>query len=166
MATGEATIDDNGDVAGFSFTWNGTRWGLTQTPYTFAAPAVSCAGSDFCMILPWASYNAQSGSWTTIPVCTQPHCGAGLLLTCASARFCMTVYEPFHVASIWNGTSFTVTNLARLTGAGEPYLPGLSCPTATNCMIVGGYSKNSRGFTLAELWNGTKWQITKTLSPM
>ena len=32
-------------------------------------------------------------------------------------------------------------------------------------MTVGSYAKNSQGFTLAELWNGTRWQITKTLSP-
>ncbi len=97
------------------------------------------------MILPWASYNARSGSWTAIPACARPHCGLGLLLNCASAQFCMTVYEPDHVASTWNGTSFTVTNLAPVSGA---------------------YTKNSEGFTLAERWNGTKWQITRTLSPM
>lgn len=162
MVTGEGTTDDNGDLAGFSFVWDGTGWSSVQTPYTFGSWTVSCAGTGFCMILPWASYN---GSWTIIPACARPHCGLGQVLSCASARFCMTVWAPGHVASIWDGTSLTVTNLAPVTGAGRPDLPGLSCATATSCMTVGSYTKNSQGFTLAELWNGTRWQITKTLSP-
>lgn len=52
------------------------------------------------------------------------------------------------------------------TGATEARLTGVSCTTLSACTAVG-YYKNSGGtlVTLAERWNGTKWEAETTVNP-
>jgi hypothetical protein len=51
-------------------------------------------------------------------------------------------------------------------GATQSSLSDVSCTSATACIAVGNYT-NSAGtvLTLAEDWNGTKWQVQTTLNP-
>jgi hypothetical protein len=62
----------------------------------------------------------------------------------------------------WNGRHWKVTKLPgiyrRIVWGAGGGPTSLSCPTATNCVAVGGQSRNT---AYALTWNGHSWRTTK-----
>ena len=67
------------------------------------------------------------------------------------------------VALIWTGTSWHTSPLARIDGR-LPKVTALSCGSATNCMAVAWHFSGNSRLTVAEHWNGSAWQLSKTLN--
>ena len=155
--------------------WNGSSWSVTYDATNFLAGEVtdhiSCPTTTFCMELTGTGTMSWDGStWQQqsppMPV-ADPE---GSNVSCASASTCVLVYNAnagpqiaggtdstgaAAGADIWNGTSWQATSPAGIVGE----LNGVSCASATNCMIVGAGigSGSGRGGALAESWNGTTW---------
>jgi hypothetical protein len=115
--------------------WNGTAWSVVSSP-------------------------ATSGQTTELDQ-----------VSCSSPSFCMAVgssdtssgFES-SVIETWNGTSWTlVTDPPPLAGAGDgSALSGVSCPTATTC-VIGGFTDSATNTIKAVVlgWNGTTWTQQK-----
>jgi hypothetical protein len=94
-------------------------------------------------------------------------------LSCTTASACIAVgtygISPDTVVTLaedWNGTSWTVQSTPNPSGATESDLAGVSCSWATACTAVGYYQDNSlTPETLAEVWNGTSWNVQTTPNP-
>jgi hypothetical protein len=70
-------------------------------------------------------------------------------------------------ASDASGRTWQVESTANARGAEINVLSAVSCTAARACTAVGSHSANaaSPSLTLAERWNGTKWQIQRTAMP-
>jgi hypothetical protein len=70
------------------------------------------------------------------------------------------------LAEHWNGTTWEEQATPNPSGATSSRLVGVSCTSSTQCTAVG-YFKNSSNVekTLAERWNGTKWEEQSTPNP-
>src|SRR6516165_4348081 len=68
------------------------------------------------------------------------------------------------LAEHWNGSSWTVQTAPLPADAIAADLDGgVSCPSATECTAVGGWTGPSQtGGPLVESWNGVKWQVQAT----
>jgi hypothetical protein len=93
-------------------------------------------------------------------------------VSCVAAGSCTAVgfYVPHKngidvpLVERWNGTSWTKAEQVRDNNrwAGVQ-LFGVSCVSASDCMVVGVYSPMAETqYSLAESWNGTDWTITPT----
>jgi hypothetical protein len=93
-------------------------------------------------------------------------------VSCPGSATCISVggyYVPSNntdlsLAEEWNGASWAIQSTPNPAGASGTGFSGVSCPTTTLCIAVGGYNTNPTALdkTLAEKWNGTKWSIQKT----
>jgi hypothetical protein len=92
---------------------------------------------------------------------------------CGTSTACTAVgayYPPSGQSKIvgmhWNGIKWQMTQMAPLpVGALMGDLRSVACSSASSCMAVGLYTKYSnplRILTLAELWNGTEWEVETT----
>jgi hypothetical protein len=118
--------------------WNGTTWS--------AVPHPRVASAD----------NALVGvSCVTTAVCT----AVGHTRTASGAA--KTLVES------WDGTAWSIVPSPNAAGAGINGLNGVSCPSATMCVAVGGYqgASTSPAKTLVESWDGTAWSIDPSPSP-
>ncbi len=64
----------------------------------------------------------------------------------------------------WDGHNWTVLSAAVPPGATSSSLFGVWCTGGIRCMAVGSYYSAAVGdvVDLAETWNGSTWQLTKT----
>jgi hypothetical protein len=116
-------------------TWNGTAWKLRPTPSAarHGSPLVdvSCAGRNSCMAVGEYNANQKTG-----------------------------IVEGEALAEHWNGRRWSVEH----PPVGPLYAPGLSgvsCPSRTECIAVGGYANgqgNSAGGPLVEQWRAGRWR--------
>lgn len=124
----------------FAESWNGTKWSVAGPPKLTNTAAtlngVSCTSPSSCMAV------GSQGP---------PH-------------------NPtlFTLAEQWNGTAWREATTPPPLTPGGTALIAVSCTGSSACM-AGGYFGFSIGFgtslTLAEQWNGTKWQIRTTPNP-
>ncbi len=160
--------------------WNGTAWTVEHPPSP-GDPAwldqVSCAASS-CLAagvgysasdggyLPVAlSWNKADGTWQDVSpdsgvVCTgfSGPCGSwASALSCGSATNCMTMGPGGDQQ--WNGASWAPAPTSP-TGPGS-LLDAVSCH-GSMCLSVGYRRLGGTRHTLAELWNGSAWQIIAT----
>jgi hypothetical protein len=72
------------------------------------------------------------------------------------------------IAEYWNGTAWSVVSPPGPAGASGTALEGVSCNSATSCLVVGETlnSTDTASSSLAELWNGTTWVIEPTPQPV
>jgi len=115
--------------------WNGKNWLALTTPnptgaITSQLSAVACASTTSCFAV---------GQFNTIAPITK------------------TLVER------WDGTRWTVLPSPNVTGAPVSVLAGVACATATSCVAVGSSFSSTDDTattkTLAEVWNGSTWQI-------
>ncbi len=140
MATGGWEQDsETGPTFGMlAEVWNGSRWNLIDPP------------------------SSQQG-------------GLGVV-SCESPTNCTTVGSvsgsPAIFADRWNGRDWKVSKLpgkysnVAWSGGGRP--SGISCPTATSCMVVGSYLPDGSAggpVDVAIAWNGRTWRRTKVAGP-
>jgi hypothetical protein len=65
----------------------------------------------------------------------------------------------------WNGTEWKQQTIKEIPGGSVSVSSGVSCPTASFCAAVGGYSEAGVDRLLVETWNGTEWSIQKPKMP-
>ena len=123
--------------------------------------------------------SAGAASWGVQPV-PVPEAANGSLVgvSCVSASACTAVGDYTNtagtrvtLAEVWNGTAWRVTPTPNPAGALSSHLSGVSCVSASACTAVGYYTTNTcvcggTRVTLAEVWNGTAWQIKPTPNPV
>jgi hypothetical protein len=97
-------------------------------------------------------------------------------VACASASACIAAGAYINssgafqaLAEGWDGTSWAIQPTPHLAGGAMSLLIGVACTSATGCLAVG-YSNpnvfnNQSPATLAERWNGTRWQAQATPNP-
>jgi hypothetical protein len=173
-----------GATKGLAERWNGTAWSALATP---APPSselanlfgVACSSATACIAVggsfessshvtaPLAEiWNGTAWSIQTIPSPPESQTSILTAVSCSSATACTAVgYNAKktggQVALVerWNGTKWEIQSTPS-TAIELVYVEGVSCPSATACTLVG-QQENSKGArsTLAESWNGTKWEI-------
>ncbi len=141
--------------------------------------AVSCASPNGCMAVGTLSAGASQllsetrgpSGWTVQPV-PEPQAGSLLLgVSCVKASLCIAVGDTqaggkqVPLAEVWNGSSWKIRRPPKPPGQAGSGLSGISCPSAARCLAVGPSETNDIFKALAEVWNGSKWQLQKTPSP-
>lgn len=123
-------------VAPLSLRWNGASWEELSTPKPSGATE--------------ATLSAVSCTSSTNCVAVGDYVnGSGTRMT---------------LAMRWNGTKWEEQSTPNPAGASASQLSGISCPTSTFCAAVGHFKSGSNEKTLAERWNGTKWEEQSTPS--
>jgi hypothetical protein len=179
--------DDNTDlpVGPLVEKWNGTNWAV-QPPLpepagavAFSVQAVACVSPADCTAVGSASFKDftdqqtlaehwNGTSWSLEPMptlsgSTEPE----LFSVSCSGATCMAAGNMFGpgagdvpLAEFFNGTSWSVVNLATPAGSTGVAVNGVACTSVTNCYAVGvtGASAQS-AVTLIEQWNGTTWAV-------
>jgi len=184
VAVGTQTISQEPVQNTIGFFWNGTTWAGTGPPgdtegNPAAVNAVGCAG-QFCMsaggsysevaggdVATAGTWNARTQTWQDVSPNLGDICKLGVttctwasLVACGGPAICVTFGPSGTLA--WNGSSWQPAP-AVSAGRGSN-LGDVSCGTAF-CMAVGYRTVAGAHRTLAELWNGTTWQIISTPSP-
>ena len=121
----------------------------------------------------WTGTNWES---QTLPENSETSKPAGLYgISCISSSECMAVgyyvtgSSNIHAtfAQRWASSKWETKLPPQLGADGVYVLKGVSCTSSTECVAVG-YRENSTSKiyeALAELWNGTKWEVLTTLNP-
>jgi hypothetical protein len=95
-------------------------------------------------------------------------------ISCKTANSCMAVgvwregvtKKTRLLADHWNGTSWSLSLAEGPSGETESELRGVSCTAVETCIAVGEYRNSSKKeLTLAEIWNGKKWEVQTTPNP-
>jgi hypothetical protein len=140
VAVGERSSTSSGPGGTLAEKWNGTNWSVVTSP--------------------------------------DPSGSTGAILNgvaCSSAKSCLAVGDYFTsshatlpTAESWNGTKWSVVKVPVTSGQTGAYLASVSCAAAKNCQAVGasGTSGVIDDNTLAESWNGSKWTIVPSPSPV
>jgi hypothetical protein len=139
-AVGKYT-DSSGNTFSLGVTWNGTSWALQATPNPATATVtslsqVSCVTAAACETAGYFQLTSNSGQLA--------------------------------LAESWNGSSWQIQHAVSPRGAVPNNLNAVSCTSAVFCEAVGSHFGSSTGATvaLAEMWNGTTWQLQKTRDPV
>lgn len=152
----------------FAAAWNGSSWDLIFTP--FVPGHMACAGRDFCMITaaPATAAVSNGAGWRDASpdlaaICNgTANCTLAADLSCGHPGACMALPATSPVSLAWSRMTWKAVPLARVNGR-IPQLRSLSCASASNCMAVGSYRHSP--LTIAEHWNGSKWQVSRTPNP-
>lgn len=144
---------------------------------------VTCVSAEDCIAVGGASkpipftskmkntaerWNGKKWS-TVLPPGPSAALGASLSsVACTSASNCIAVGDYTKTsgdtgaqADLWNGRSWSATQVALPEGAAPTSLSGVACASASNCWAVGTAGK----LTLIDHWDGTKWSLASSPSP-
>lgn len=122
-----------------------------------------------------AAVSAGGGAGRAAETARRPaHADALYGVSCTSARRCVAVgdrtagkagnYRP--LAELWNGTRWRVVPMPGPATLVRTHLSQVSCESPRSCVAVG-YHYGSRGIAdLAERWNGSRWRIIESRSPL
>ena len=176
-------------LGAFSELWNGTAWVLQPVAApSSGAPSlagVSCVSTTSCVAVGFVSSNTSAQkplvetwngtSWAVHPAAPRPATGALTGVNCLSPAFCVAVGYGFRgptvgapLAEIWNGQSWRSEPTPKVGKFNIGSFDAVSCATATDCTAVGQYlvhREDDDHGTLAEHWNGTRWQVRGKLGP-
>jgi hypothetical protein len=120
----------------FAERWNGSTWRLLNIP------------------------NAPKTSLNAVACLSATHCVAVGSAVPANPSDTVTLAE------VWNGSTWTAQSTPNPAGTTHAALTGVACRSATRCMAVGWFSRNTRHqFLLAERWNGSNWKLRATPEP-
>lgn len=138
---------------------SGTRWPLAAMGRRFAATGTS---------LRTLAERWDGTQWRIAPTPNPAGSSTNFLfgVTCSSRRACTAVGSAaagkltVPLVERWNGSRWSVVKTPHPPKAASSDLTGVSCPTPSECIAVGGAfisSKLSLGF--AERWNGSRWTL-------
>jgi hypothetical protein len=162
--------------------WDGSSWSVIPSPNVDSSTTsnsldhVSCSDPNSCLAMGVSEGQVASQPlvehWdgTTWTVVASPSGTTGYsAVSCTSSTFCMAVgngptapYET--VAATWDGESWTPVP-SQNPGSVFSQVLGVSCESATDCVLVGDYSNGSGPHTLVETWDGTNWAVTTSANP-
>ena len=170
--------------------WNGSAWSAQTIPSPAGSTSpslrgVSCPSAKFCLAV--GEYSNNSGLEFTLGVrwdgaswVPQAPRNPGRVSTaslsavaCAAATACGAVGDfmrssnnPEALAESWNGSSWHIQTGVATHVAAANDLSAVSCVSTVFCEAVGSYSDiNHTSVALAEVWNGTSWQIQRVANP-
>jgi hypothetical protein len=152
--------------------WTGTRWAAVQLPAGARdgnLTAISCASATWCIAVgsPILGWNGRT--WRV-----QRGVSPFDAVSCATPDSCVAVGvtgSGHPVAGTWNGRRWLTGPMAAPPHSAQSVtVSGVSCSAPDACMAVGDYSFGAsarpspkyRDLTLAERWNGTRWQVEPT----
>ena len=175
FAVGETDANRPFSYPGLVEHWNGSSWTVATSPDPGGAltslTGVSCSDATNCVAVGYSAgigayepaspvaerWDGSGWSLVTIPSHSQVTLLNGV--SCPSPDSCFAVgsagipqigYQNSVVES-WNGRSWSNVTSAKRSGTDGTFLNAVSCPSATNCFAVGGYtSPDRRNHTLAE----------------
>jgi Subtilase family len=166
--------------------WNGKEWKLESVPlpigervHSGSLRGISCSATNACTAVgsagPWILAERWSGTeWQIQGVPEESGTLNGV--SCSSSKECVAVGGEGAAplggagkAALWNGSSWLSETIAKVEGATNTELTGISCPAASMC-IATGYYENKEVYDgsapvvhpLTEEWNGTKWSRLST----
>ena len=190
-----AYINSSGAFQALAERWDGTSWAIQPTPGLPGGAmnlliGVACTSATGCLAVGYSSPSVfindspatlaerWDGSAWRVEHTPNPPGAAGSNLqggSCVSSSSCTAVgytYTsrgttlPLPLAQRWDGRRWRIQALPSPASGGV--LAGVSCPSRTSCLAVGGHG-NPNDFvalgTLAERWNGHGWQIQPTPNP-
>lgn len=178
--TGWGTPDGRFNV-GWTFEATPLEAGATESTMV----GVTCPAASDCMAIanyttstrPHATYAEQwNGTTWEIKGFPSPSGAKEAWMegvSCSSATACTAVGYYKNSAGVtgafaerWNGSEWSLQNVAVPSGAKESAFSGVSCASGSSCMAVGQYV-NSAGVkvSLAEQWNGAEWNVESTPNP-
>jgi hypothetical protein len=149
--------------------------GLAALTMAMWAPTASAAPASA------AASRATAATWKTVampqPATSGVHQPASV--SCPTRSFCMavgttsrsegqggTIHLQSPIAETFNGTRWTVRHATSPASDTLTALYGVSCPSPTDCTVVGASgSGNIATHLLAENWNGKTWRIEATATP-
>jgi hypothetical protein len=167
--------------------WNGSAWGATPVHLPSGATAgflasVSCKTGG-CVAV--GSYSRGStgyglaaffnGNVWSVPAQPAAVSGAAQVVlesvSCQSSKSCVAAgyYSPttntkdeIGIAEVWNGSTWRVSKAPA-----EPFsnLDTVSCPTATYCVVGGGYETSAGSFVWALSFDGAHWRTLSLPQP-
>jgi hypothetical protein len=157
-------------------TWSGHAWRAAPGPdagHSSSFHAISCPSSGNCVAIGTLAGALSGGRWLRLP--TPP---AGMTaISCAVPGECQAVgARPGHhlVAARWRGRGWRRERVPLPWPRPQSAtLSGVSCVSTTFCVAVGDASSGAgaqpsptyRDRTLAEIWNGHRWRISRTPNP-
>jgi hypothetical protein len=165
--------------------WNGNKWLVTPTPNPSESPnnrllAVSCTSAKACTAVGWYSSERHLAlaerwngkKWAIEHAVTPSDSILAILsgVSCSSSKRCTAVGSSTDsdgnettLAEVWNGKKWAREDSAN---RGDSGLLAVSCTAAKACTAVGDHVEGEAGRgsagTLAEAWNGKKWEIQST----
>jgi IPT/TIG domain len=180
----------SGTTVSLADAWNGIAWLAQSTPNPAGATVtelhhVSCPSATVCT----AVGSDKNSSGTTVTLAEQWSAGEWTIqatpnpteaieaklsaVSCASSTFCTAVGEYktssggfLSLAETWNGKEWMIQSTPNPSGATSTALANVSCASESLCTGVGSYVNSaSQTVSLAEIWNGSGWQIQSTPNP-
>jgi hypothetical protein len=128
--------------------------------------------------LPCAAASAGGGpGWSAQALPVAPS-AITVPLSCSSSTACTTVATDYPFPSSnrdvllalrWNGRGWARELMPEPTGISTFLISGISCPSATSCVAVGGSAAGDPPgpyAPLVERWNGTAWAIEPVPAPL
>ncbi len=112
-------------------------------------------------------------TWRTVPTPDVAHSPGQILngVSCTSPKQCVAVgvsadeqLDNSAVVETWQGTSWRLATLPKVSGATSTTLAGVSCARASSCVAVG-ESERPGLSPLAFGWNGASWRLETTVDP-
>jgi len=170
-------------LPGLAEAWNGTRWRVLAFPdpagATFVdAQDVSCGAPSACVAVglvttPVPASLAErwhAGSWHLVRAAAASPPEAMLNgVSCAASTRCVAVGDsgngPTLLAEAWNGSRWRVLKTPDPAATTSSFLNQVSCTSVRHCVAVGSRGSGTNVAALAEIWNGTSWQVLKTPGP-
>jgi hypothetical protein len=174
--------------------WNGSRWSIRATPNPGGGSyealsqtdlnGVSCVSRSTCVAV--GSYANAAGSgmtlverwngstWSTEATPALTRAGGSVLngIACPPRATCTAVGSTgFRTGQTTlsersDHLNWSIEPSANPSPAATSALNGVSCPSSTTCMAVGGFDTDVNAESaLAELWNGSRWSIEQVPSP-
>jgi hypothetical protein len=169
--------------------WNGSTWSIQPTPNPPGAAggnlnAASCVSGSACTAVGSTSNSRGTSltlaqrwdgrTWRIQPTPSPADGGDLIGVSCLSRSSCLAVGghgNPFNeappgtLAERWNGSRWSIQPTPNPPGGGW-WLTAVSCTSPSACTAVGGRIEppgKPQG-TLAERWDGRRWQIQATPS--
>jgi hypothetical protein len=187
MGVGDYQSNFNGDTKTLAERWNGSSWSIVPSANAhngFASSllyAVSCVSASFCAAA--GAYRPETTTFEPLLETWNGSSWAGVVtpnfignltgVSCVSATSCVAVgYSLSNPSGIkqtmvesWDGTSWTQVTSPD-TGAGDNFLTGVTCLSASSCIAVGSERTSNTEVlqTLVESWNGSAWSIVASPS--
>jgi len=184
------SVGSSGPIVTLAEAWDGASWTTQATPNPSKATGavlngVSCSSATACTAV--GNYSDSSGNTKTLaeawdgPTWVIQHTPNPLATTnavlsgvsCTSSTACTAVGHYTGSASIatlaeaWNGTKWVIQHTADPAGMSVVEFLGVSCASGVACSAVGfSLDSSNHNVMLAEAWNGTKWVIQHTTTPL
>ncbi len=130
------------------------------------------------LALPFGNASAAGTSSWSVQWLPVPSSALTVPLSCSSSTACTAVaaYYPFPssdsdvlYAVRWDGRRWSREVMADPAGSITVLVGGISCPSGSSCVAVGGFTSGdspSRYVPLVERWNGTVWSIEAVPAPV